>query len=529
MPNRESTMPFFALRPFLLSLVIAAGPTLLAGRLPLTNARIPWCALMEMGYPDPDLEAWRVLPSLAAPLLLDGTVTPVEAKDLVESSLARRLEDELVASHLYQSAIYRQQVDLLNESFDLGEVEDGSQGAVRRAEIEARLEQLETELEAHLRAGLAPSEKRLLQLGLLKEATEKALAAAAGNPERRARAQKNLRAAANRLRLAQDIHTALAARIPEAPWQDWRDGFGFKAVPEGVVLCLPGSWNPSLGGDARIIGYHHSRPGEPDSLIRLRMLRGIREQQDLVTFGVAEMDARRQRAADQAVRASAEQAKLEAEAELKRSEQAALEAERMAWRNERARLRAEASESKLERLIQSVRDLEADAGRQKLAEEAEAREWASELERRKEAVEGKREWREFAKTATPWSNQASEPEAEPSTSSSSETLPVDWHPEAETYDLNKHVSDDTTLEAILASVDMLRTGRLLGLPVAGAAGIYELRPCGGQSTWRPLYVRHGERFVIVALTREALKNPSKFAAGVKRAQRRAAALPPPPA
>jgi hypothetical protein len=319
MPNRESTMPFFALRHFLLSLVIAAGPTLLAGRLPLTNARIPWCALMEMGYPDPDLEAWRVLPSLAAPLLLDGTVTPVEAKDLVESSLARRLEDELVASHLYQSAIYRQQVDLLNESFDLGEVEDGSQGAVRRAEIKARLEQLETELEAHLRAGLAPSEKRLLQLGLLKEATEKALAAAAGNPERRARAQKNLRAAANRLRLAQDIHTALAARIPEAPWQDWRDGFGFKAVPEGVVLCLPGSWNPSLGGDARIIGYHHSRPGEPDSLIRLRMLRGIREQQDLVTFGVAEMDARRQRAADQAVRASAEQAKLEAEAELKRA------------------------------------------------------------------------------------------------------------------------------------------------------------------------------------------------------------------
>jgi hypothetical protein len=65
--------------------------------------------------------------------------------------------------------------------------------------------------------------------------------------------------------------------------------------------------------------------------------------------------------------------------------------------------------------------------------------------------------------------------------------------------------------------------------VESAPGIYELRPCGGQSTWRPLYVRHGERFVIVALTREAMENPAKFAAGVKRAQRRAAALPPPPA
>lgn len=90
------------------------------------------------------------------------------------------------------------------------------------------------------------------------------------------------------------------------------------------------------------------------------------------------------------------------------------------------------------------------------------------------------------------------------------------------------MKDTTTLDVIETAVTMLRTGRL-GTPVESAPGIYELRPCGGQSTWRPLYVRHGERFVIVALTREAMENPAKFAAGVKRAQRRAAALPPPPA
>ncbi len=105
---------------------------------------------------------------------------------------------------------------------------------------------------------------------------------------------------------------------------------------------------------------------------------------------------------------------------------------------------------------------------------------------------------------------------------------MDWHDEARIYDLNKRVADPTTRDVIETAVTMLRTGRL-GTPVEGAPGLFELRPGGGQTTWRPLYVRHGERFVIVALTREALENPAKFAAGVKRAQRRAAALPPPEA
>ena len=59
-----------------------------------------------------------------------------------------RLNDQFAAVTLRQCDVFREQVDLLNESFALGEVEDGSGGAARRTEIEARLEALETDLEA---------------------------------------------------------------------------------------------------------------------------------------------------------------------------------------------------------------------------------------------------------------------------------------------------------------------------------------------------------------------------------------------
>lgn len=52
-------MPLSALRPFLLALAMAAAPALLAGKLPLTNAKIPWSVMMEMGYPDPAVDTRR--------------------------------------------------------------------------------------------------------------------------------------------------------------------------------------------------------------------------------------------------------------------------------------------------------------------------------------------------------------------------------------------------------------------------------------------------------------------------------------
>ena len=503
------------LRPFLLALAVSAGPALLAGKLPLTNALIPWSVMIEMGYPNPSQDARGVMPYRIGVLLREGNATPKEAQELLKAPLVTRLGDEIAARPHSQYVIYQAQVDLLNESFALGEVEDGSAGAARRAEIEARLEQLESELEQAMRGELLADEKRLVQLRKVKDALQLAFEAAADSLDRRPRALGQLRAAEQRLWLAERNQEALARMVAEAPWQDWRDGFGFQAPPEGLVLCLPGSWRASMAEGATAIGTHRSRAGEPDSLIRLRMLRGIREKKDQVAFGLAELGARKQREVAQAARASTERAEAAAKKDAERIE--------------RARRRAEDNESKLEALTQSVRDLETDTSRQEQAAAAEALEWVFEQERMENAAESKRKLRDIARTASPWSEAPSTPApADPSSSSSSEPLSVNWHEEARVYDLNKQVKDSTTRGIIETAVGMLRTGRLLGTAVAGAPGIYELRPNGGQSTWRPLYVRHGERFVIVALTREAMENPAKFAAGVKRAQRRAAALPPPP-
>ena len=58
-------------------------------------------------------------------------------------------------------------------------------------------------------------------------------------------------------------------------------------------------------------------------------------------------------------------------------------------------------------------------------------------------------------------------------------------------------------------------------PVKGTKGLYELRPSGGRALVRPLYVRRGDVFKIVAIAPEAQVDPSGFASAVDRARRRA--------
>ncbi|MDR3669792.1 MAG: hypothetical protein P4L36_03055 [Holophaga sp.] len=103
-----------------------------------------------------------------------------------------------------------------------------------------------------------------------------------------------------------------------------------------------------------------------------------------------------------------------------------------------------------------------------------------------------------------------------SSSSSSSDAPalrsVRWHEDAETKDLAR-VPQGPASDSVLESVRKLReTGRLRGSKSV-APGIYELRPCGGQSTWRPFYALHEGGFVILAVGREALENPSGFEEG----------------
>ena len=90
----------------------------------------------------------------------------------------------------------------------------------------------------------------------------------------------------------------------------------------------------------------------------------------------------------------------------------------------------------------------------------------------------------------------------------------------------QNVKDPTTRAMIETAIEKLRTDgpSRVAKPVATVPGLFEVRPGGGQTTWRPLFVRHGDRYVIVALAREAVENPAGFEAGVGRARRRAAGL-----
>jgi hypothetical protein len=57
--------------------------------------------------------------------------------------------------------------------------------------------------------------------------------------------------------------------------------------------------------------------------------------------------------------------------------------------------------------------------------------------------------------------------------------------------------------------------------VKGAKGLFELRPSGGRALVRPLYVRVGDVFKIVAIAPEAQVDPSGFASAVERGRSRA--------
>ena len=67
------------------------------------------------------------------------------------------------------------------------------------------------------------------------------------------------------------------------------------------------------------------------------------------------------------------------------------------------------------------------------------------------------------------------------------------------------------------------TGRLRGSERM-APDIYELRPRGGQSTWRILYALHEGKFRLLGLTREALEKSNAFKAGLGKASARLKAL-----
>lgn len=59
--------------------------------------------------------------------------------------------------------------------------------------------------------------------------------------------------------------------------------------------------------------------------------------------------------------------------------------------------------------------------------------------------------------------------------------------------------------------------------VQGATKLFELRPGGGKTLWRPLYARIAGSLVILAIGPEAQADQSGFDSAVSRAQRRAKA------
>jgi hypothetical protein len=56
--------------------------------------------------------------------------------------------------------------------------------------------------------------------------------------------------------------------------------------------------------------------------------------------------------------------------------------------------------------------------------------------------------------------------------------------------------------------------------VRGNAGLRELRPRGGRSSWRAFYQRVGGNFIVAAIGPEAQSDPNGFARAVDIAVRR---------
>lgn len=102
------------------------------------------------------------------------------------------------------------------------------------------------------------------------------------------------------------------------------------------------------------------------------------------------------------------------------------------------------------------------------------------------------------------------------------------HPFTVVYDADAAIELATAVKsmeerkAIFNAVDKLRQlGERLApphmKPLRDAAGLCELRPRQGRSDWRPVYVRRGDAFVVLAIDRH-----DNFEALVARAQQRAA-------
>ena len=118
-------------------------------------------------------------------------------------------------------------------------------------------------------------------------------------------------------------------------------------------------------------------------------------------------------------------------------------------------------------------------------------------------------------SSTSSSSPAPSPDAGP------QARPVRWLPEAWREDFSERVVKDHKLRMAinLTVAKLAKTGRLSGSKQV-APEIYELRPCGGQSTWRPLYTLYEGEFIILGLTRESVENPSAFRGGLLKATAR---------
>ena len=105
------------------------------------------------------------------------------------------------------------------------------------------------------------------------------------------------------------------------------------------------------------------------------------------------------------------------------------------------------------------------------------------------------------------------------------------HPFTVVYDPDAAIELATAVKskeerkAIINAVDKLRQlGERLApphmKPLQGATGLSELRPRQGRSDWRPVYVRRGDVFAVLAIDRH-----DNFAGLVARARQRAAQYP----
>jgi len=100
--------------------------------------------------------------------------------------------------------------------------------------------------------------------------------------------------------------------------------------------------------------------------------------------------------------------------------------------------------------------------------------------------------------------------------------PVVYLPEAEREREALPMSERNALYKATAKLEEI--GPALGYPhtsaVQGTAGLRELRPRAGRSSWRALYRQVDDRFVIAAIAPEAAQDPRTFRRSCSEALRR---------